>query len=210
VNDPTVVLTILVTWLAIGVVLSVLLGRRGHSAFAWFVIGLMLGPLAIPIAVVAWRRGEDLDVEIVRPASSPAGEDGGGDRVDVLVGFDGSAESRAALHAAIDLFGARLGRLTLATAIPYDGGIDDERHARQALAVEADRLSWLDPGIEVVHGRPGAALVAAAASGGYDLLSIGTTGAGRAHLFGSAARDVSHESKVPVLLSGATADESKR
>ena len=120
----------------------------------------------------------------------------------MLVGFDGSPGSRAATEAVVRLLGDRLGRLTLVTVIPFDGGVLVEQQARAALDREADRLGELAPGLEVVRGEPASALTAAAAAGGFDMIAAGTTGAGRAHLFGSAARHLAGRTGVPVLLTG--------
>jgi len=118
----TGVVVVAAVWFAIG--LGPFAGRRrGHDGFSWFVAGVILGPLAVVFAVDAWRHDE-------RPVHRPlVAGDGGRDRgtVDILVGFDGSTGSQAALAAAIELLGARLGRLTLATVIPYDGGREGER-----------------------------------------------------------------------------------
>jgi hypothetical protein len=48
---------VLLIWLAvaltIGITLAVVMSRRGHSAFEWFLIGAVLGPFALPLA---WGR----------------------------------------------------------------------------------------------------------------------------------------------------------
>ena len=41
------------TFLAIGGALGVFMGRRGFDAYSWFVLGTILGPLAVFIAVLA-------------------------------------------------------------------------------------------------------------------------------------------------------------
>lgn len=196
--SATTLFLVLAGWLAIGLVLSIVLGRRGHDRFSWFVLGTLLGPLAVAFAAVAWRQGEELQQKTIVASPVAPGEA----TVDVLIGFDGSPESRAAIASVVSLFGARLGRLTLATVIPFDGGRVNEQKARAGLEHEAERPAWLAPGLEIIRGEPATALVAAASEGGFDLLAVGTTGAGRAHLFGSAARRLAGQSKVPVLLTG--------
>lgn len=161
-------------------------------------MGLMLGPLAIALAFDSWRHHEAPEPVRLATPQVPAGSD----RVDVMVGFDGSVEARAALTGAVELLGSRLGRLTLATVIPFDGGRDAEHAAVTVLEQEAERLAWLAPGVEIVRGHPAAALSAQAAQEGYELLAIGTRGAGHARLFGSAASELARTSKVPVLLVG--------
>lgn len=195
-SGSSVVLAVGLAWVAIGVVLSVVLGRRGHSGFSWFVLGVVLGPLAVALAVSAWA-GERAEARVLAP--SAATDEG---CVDVLVGFDESPESRAAVDAAVELMGTRLGRLTLATVIPFDGGSALERSAAAVLEVEAQRLAWLTPGLEVLRGHPATALETRATEDGYELLAAGTRGAGHAHLFGSTAGDLARGSKVPILLVG--------
>lgn len=194
----------IVGWFGTGVVLAAVLGRRGFDGASWFVMGIVLGPLAIPIAWNCIRRDEVLSPQVL--ATPPTAADATG--IDVLVGFDGSPESRGAIREAVALFGGRLGRLTLATVVPFDDPPTTDRAARTALEAEAAELTELAPTIELVHGHPATALAAAARDGSYDLLVVGTTGTGRAHLFGSAAKELAHHSSVPVLLTGARAGAS--
>lgn len=192
-----VLVVIGVAWLAIGITLSVVLGRRGHSGFTWFVLGTLLGPLALALAVSSVRNDEHPSPRVM--ASSAVD---GANGVDVLVGFDGSPESRAAVDAAAELMHARLGRFTLATVVPFDGGADEERIALRALEAEQERLAGLGPGLELLKGHPASALTTRASEDGYALVAIGTRGRGRAHLFGSTATELARTSKVPVLLVG--------
>src|SRR4051794_19237002 len=114
----TAVLVIAACWAAIGIVLSTVMGRRGHSGFEWLVLGTLLGPLGVILAVDAWRHDEDLHEAVLvggvhaLPRRGP---------VDVLVGYDGSPESVAALDSALALLGERLGRLSVATVVSYGG-----------------------------------------------------------------------------------------
>lgn len=188
-------LLLLAGWLGSGAVVALVLGRRGFDAVSWMLIGTVLGPLS---ALIAWncvRRDERLGVEVVSAAPTKDG-------VDVLAGFDGSPESHAAIVSVAALFGDRLGRLTIAAVVPFDEGRESDAAARAMLEREAQQLSALTPGLELVHGHPATALQAAAREGGFDLLAVGTTGQGRAHLFGSAAAELARESDVPVLLCG--------
>lgn len=192
--NGTILLLVIAAWFAIGVVLSLTLGRRGHDGFGWFVLGTLLGPAAILFALEA-RHEERMRPRVL---SNPGGPDRG--HVDVLVGFDGSPESRACAEMTVELVGSRLGRLTLATVVPFDGGTAAERSAIAAVEAEAKRLARLAPGVEVLHGHPATALAARARADGYEVLAIGTRGTGRAHLFGSAASELARNSPVPVLL----------
>jgi nucleotide-binding universal stress UspA family protein len=187
-------------WLAIGLVLSIVMGRRGHDSFGWLVLGTLLGPLAVVMAVDAGRNDERL-----QPASvaGRAAATAGGGPVDVLVGSDGSPESAAAMNAAVDLLGDRLGRLTVATVVPYGGVREPERHATETLRLFAGPDARRVPDLEVLHGHPSEALRQPATEGGYELIVVGTRGKGFTNrILGSAASELARDSKIPVLLVG--------
>lgn len=192
---PLLVLT--VVWLLVGVVLSVVMGRRGHVSIGWFILGVALGPLAFLIALGAARHeADEPPSHIVSPRST-------GGSVDVLVGIDGSPESRLAMERAVSLLGPQLGRLTLATVVPFD---DVPAHTRRALA-ELDRHARLcgvpAPGEELLYGQPARALVDFACRGGYEVLAIGGRGRGLSKaVLGSTAATLSLGCPVPVLIAG--------
>jgi nucleotide-binding universal stress UspA family protein len=195
VSYGTLVVVVAAVWLSVGLTLSLVMGRRGHDAFGWLILGTLFGPLGAIFAVEA-RGQEEMRPEVVAPERSH-----GSGPVDVLAGVDGSPESRAAVDAAVALLGPRLGRLTLATVIPYDTGVAVQRTARAELERQGAAMA---AGLELLHGRPGAALLRHAAEGGYDLLVIGTRGGGASKaLLGSTAVDVAEAAKMPVLLMGA-------
>lgn len=185
-------------WLAIGLFLCVAMGRRGHNSFGWFVTGTVLGPLAFVLAIDARRRGEEL-----RPAPvhlTPAAPGRG--PIDVLVGYDGSPEALAALDAVPALLGRRLGRVALATVVPFDVGCEGERMAADALRTLGATLRrhWE---LDVLHGHPSTALRAYATEGDFKLIAIGSRGAGLTKaLLGSAAKELSVGGNVPVLVVG--------
>lgn len=187
-------------WVVIGLALSFVMGRRGHNGFGWLVVGAILGPLGVILAIDAWRHDEQLQPEAL-PGATAATEGPG--PVDVLVGFDGSPQSSAAVQAVVDLFGSRLGRLTVATAVPYGGIREAERLATERLRLQAGRTPGWVPQLEVLHGHPSAALRQCAIEGGYELIAVGTRGSGITKaVLGSAASELAQESKVPVLLVG--------
>ncbi len=194
----TLIVTVALVWLATGLVLAVVMGRRGHDPFAWLVIGAVFGPVAIPLAVDACLHGEDSRVQILSHMWSR-----GAGPVDVLAGIDGSRECRAALDAAVELLGVRIGRLTLATVVPYDGGTENEDSARVTLEAAAILLERPHRQ-EILRGRPAPALLRQAMLDGYDLLVIGAKGAGAAEtVLGSTAMELARTAQVPVLMMGA-------
>jgi nucleotide-binding universal stress UspA family protein len=194
-GGSSVLLAALVVWLVIGASLAVALGRRGHDPFGWLVLGMLLGPFAVLLAIESVDQDEQGAVEVVAP---PTGHPGAS--VDVLVGFDGSAGSEAAIALAERLFGDRIDRLTLATIVPYDAGHVGDRVARSTLR---DRPRGSRPsgvGLEVAHGRPAVALQQLAQRDAYDLIVVGTRADERVHVLGDAAVDLARHSAVPVLL----------
>lgn len=195
----TLMAVVAVSWLTVGLTLALFMGRRGHDPFSWLVLGTLFGPLGAIFAAEARASEKPGPAELV-----VAGQPGGAGPVDVLVGSDGSPESRAALAAATELLGPRLGRLTLATVIPFDSGVEAQRQARVALELEWQGEAVPGgPQLELLHGRPADALLDRTVEGGYDLLVIGTRGAGASTaILGSTAVDVARSAKVPVLLMG--------
>jgi nucleotide-binding universal stress UspA family protein len=193
-------ISVVAAWSAIGLVLSIVMGRRGHNGFGWLVMGALLGPLGIVMAVDAGRHDEQLRP---RTLTERLPVTGGTGPIDVLVGYDGSSEADAAPQAVVDLLGDRLGRLTVATVVPYGGLGEQERDATEGLRQLARRNPGRVTELEVVHGRPSVALRQCATEGGYKLIAVGTRGTGITKaLLGSAASELTRESQVPVLLVG--------
>lgn len=195
-----IVLCVVAAWAAMGVVLSIVMERRGHNGFGWLVMGALMGPLAIVMAIDARRHDEALGPRTLEervPVTAGTGP------VDVLIGYDGSPEADAAPQAVLDLLGDRLGRLTVATVIPFGGLKEQEQDATELLRKLARRIPGRVPELEVVHGHPSVALRQCATEGGYNLLAVGTRGAGLSKaLRGSAASELARESEVPVLFVG--------
>lgn len=195
-------------WLVIGVTTAIVMGRRGHDPFAWLLVGGLLGPLAVPMAVAATRHPG-----LTGPRRLLTGAPASG-RVDLLVGIDGSVQAAAALDAALEVLGARLGRLTLAAVTDVDATVaheQEEARLCQELQRQADRAQarLAAAGVPataellLLRGRPAHALLQQAAAGGYGLLAVGTRGAGLTRrLLGSVAESLAAGTTVPVLLAG--------
>jgi nucleotide-binding universal stress UspA family protein len=194
-SEPAALLAVLILWPLIGLGLALVLRGRGHDPFGWLVLGMLLGPLAVAFAFdsVANEQGDLVEVRAPTPGH-------GEGLLDVVVGFDGSPESHAAVSCAERILGDRIGRFTLATVVPFDAGQADERQARAALLEEAAALPAAGFGLEVAHGRPAKALQELVEQEGYDLLVVGTSEREPRDLMGDAARDLATGSTVPVLL----------
>lgn len=201
-SESLVLVIIGCVWLAVGLALSVVMGRRGHNGFGWLVLGTVLGPLGVVLALDAGRHEEHLAPVVIQPEGRARG---GAGPVDVLVGYDGSPESAAALDAVRALLGRRLGRLTVATVAPYGDVRELERQHEEMLRALAHDVPGRHFQLEVLHGQPAAALRERAATGSYELIAVGTRGRGITKaILGSAASELASHSGVPVLLVGGT------
>jgi hypothetical protein len=138
-SATTALFIVLGVWVTIGIVASIFMGRRGHNPFAWLVFGTIFGPLVVPVAIVA-VSGERIHQrrEIVSGL-------GAGGIVDVLVGIDGSPESKAALRAVGRLFGPLIGRLTLATVEDFDSARAPEHHSMSKRKRSRTSKAWHRP-----------------------------------------------------------------
>jgi nucleotide-binding universal stress UspA family protein len=192
-------------WLAIGVVVALVMGRRGYDPFVWWLLGTLLGPLAIVLAFVSTRERRQ------RAPLQPRGSRLHG-RVDLLAGIDGSTHATHAVWAALDLLADRLGRVTLATVLPL--GDSTQRSLDQSAAQEGlEKVATLvqarlgdDPKIVLLSGYPADELERLAFEEGYDLLVVGARGAGLSTaLLGSTATTLAARGRVPVLVAGGDA-----
>jgi nucleotide-binding universal stress UspA family protein len=205
---------LMVTFVCIGFVLAIVMGRLGRSPFAWGLLGLVLGPIAMLLALVEVRNERPWWTRLV------ASGDPGSGPVDVLVGIDGSPESAAATTAGLELLGDRVGRLTLVAVTDLDdsyAGRDERVRLQGELERQAEAVrAWLRkldgpaqakqtvvPELQLMAGRPATALDAIAAEDGYDLLVVGARGTGMSSaLLGSVATSLAARASVPVLIVG--------
>lgn len=191
-------LAVAVAWIAVGGVLVLVMHRRGHDVFSWSLLFLVLGPLAIPLAISAERH--------VLP--EPPGSDHDG-LLDVLVAHDGSAEATAALDTAVTMFGTEMTSLTLAAVVPVEATT-----TVQGRAVVEEAQAWLDEAARkvrsavdapvdtiVLHGAPAEVLERFARDHSYEVIVVGSRPRRTTHV---GARDVAKKltagARVPVLV----------
>lgn len=189
---------VLIAWVLIGLGVSLVLGRRGHDSISWLLLGLLLGPLSLLLAVDVVRHDEGLHLEKIGTSAPTAGSGG----ISVLVGYDDSPDAHAVTGTVIDLFGDRLDRLTLVAVLPFDNDPEGDQVARDALRAEARQHPGAPLDLETARGRPATALLEAAEEGGFDVLAVGIDGAAHSRLFGDTTGRLSHQRRVPVLICG--------
>jgi nucleotide-binding universal stress UspA family protein len=204
-------IAIVVAWLAIGATVGLIEARRGHWHKGW-IVSAVYGPLAIPLAAEARRREA-----FVAPVTLQSGETGSSG-LSIVVGVDGSDESRNAAQAVATLFADRIGRLTLAAVLDFDTAAstgadppeperdwperDQAKAALTALTAELETEIDPQPSTVLLAGDPPRALEAFADENGHDLVVVGTRGHGMSKaLFGSCASKLGRQHDgVPVLL----------
>lgn len=134
--------------------------------------------------------------------------------IDVLVGLDGSAESRSALALVVELFGARLRSVTVAGVLDYASGSARAAHLER-LAAEAEladavarvlATSAASAHSVLLAGPPADALRWCAEEQGCDLIVVGTRGVGGNESgVGRVASRLANAQDVPVLVVGTSA-----
>jgi nucleotide-binding universal stress UspA family protein len=194
---------VLVTWVAIGLTAVVYLGRHGRRSPAWFVIGIALGPILLPIALeIAQREGTVLSRSVAGNSGAPA-------QRTVLAAVDGSEESDDALAHAVRLLPPEGARFILLTVLDPDLGENDPQARREAEELLESRATRIPEGglptvLEVVAGEPAHVILDRARAEAVDLVVLGRRGRGLSQmLVGSVADQVVRRSPRPVLLGSA-------
>jgi nucleotide-binding universal stress UspA family protein len=193
-----------VAWLLVGLIVAVVMIRRGHNPVIWLALSFY-GPLLIMLALSA-RETE----HIQQPVRLAVGQPGPGD-LDVLVGLDGSDDSLTALEQVAELTAGRLHRLTLATVVDHDvAEIPDpeERHADASAILDEGRQVARRCGhvaeTVVLTGKPIDALAEHTRREEFDLVAVGAKGKGRTRLLlGRVASHLPAHAEVPVLVTSA-------
>ena len=161
----------LLAWVTAGLLTAVILNRRGHEFRSAAALGVVFGPLFIPLVRQAMRRRRDDTA-----TDSIAGSGGSARRgpVDVLIGLLAPAASVTSVIPILETLGDRLGRLTVARVLTFESFHDEEDRNRAALELGCAELFLADygPSTVFVPGHPGTALAAHATEAGYDLLII--------------------------------------
>ncbi len=194
---------IAVAWLLIGFVVAVLMRRAGHDFWLWLVLGTLLGPLVVPLAVERARYHTEVSSGV-----GPGYARGG---LDVLAGIDGSPESLVAVNNALSTLGPRVSSLTLVEVLDFDArdsvsgsAIRDQATAR--LAAVARSLDFEPIRTAVLYGRPDRVLSEYASANGIELIVVGARGKGASKaMFGSVTARLVGGQPIPVLVGPADA-----
>lgn len=89
-NASQIFIVVALAWGLLGVSAALVMGRRGHQPFMWLMLGIVFGPLVLPLAVNALLH--DRPGLFQRLSNGRPGTGG----IDVLAGTDGSTEAESA------------------------------------------------------------------------------------------------------------------
>ncbi len=163
---------VVLRWIGVGLLTAYVMSRRGHDFRPAAALGVVLGPLLVPLAIAKARHGERQSQPlVVRPGTRSSGP------VQVLIGIGGDPESATAALAMLDILGPRLGRITVGRAVPFDCTDPNDGSSATAEAVFAVETSTLffhryDPGAVLVPGPWPKALLDYAARRWYDVVFL--------------------------------------
>lgn len=205
--STTVVIAVAVAWCLAGLLSGVWMARRGYDPL-WILVALPLGLLFVPIALERVQRRPAMGVSGTGSSpSTPLPARGDQDALArVLVGLDGSPESRAALATATRLFGPHCELLVLAEVVRHEATEDE---ARVEIDAATARLAEAAAGVsvtgavrtEVLAGAAGPALRQYALEQDMDMLVVGRRGRGLSrHVLGSVSTELVEHSPVPILV----------
>jgi hypothetical protein len=177
-SHPLALLIFLALWAVPGLVAAVVIWWNGHDLRLWLVLGVGFGPIAAMCALTSSDGHGTPVASTLRPSAPQDGP------VDVLVDADGPevielAEPVRRLAASL---GDRLGRLTLARAVPHrtherpDRVWDEEARALLELEELSARLDPLQPAIVLVQGESAEALTRYARAERYDTFATTRSG----------------------------------
>ncbi len=205
-TDAVYAAVLIVIWVSLGVAAVIIfIARHGRGSWHWYAIGVVLGPILLPIAADLDRRSDRLTQWTTGPRdggeSSP--EPAAPPAVSVLAAVDGSEESDQAVRDIVRLVGPG-SHLYLITVLDPD--VVDAAATSAAETRLREHTDRLDPHqvtvvCEVASGDPVQVILETAAVNAVDLIVVGRRGRGLSHhLIGSVADQVVHRSPVPVLV----------
>ncbi len=198
--DPNqaLIALLIITWVAGGTAIALIMSRHGHDLGLWLPLGILLGPFAAFFAFE--RHSLDRQRGITSTREMRTGP------FDAVAGIDDSEESVMAVEAALSLFGDSLSSLTLATAVDYEAsasftGIEPQSQAYARLARVASELDFDPVEIELLYGSPAETIGRLAQEEGFELIILGARGHGMSEaLFGSVTEKLVGGAPVPVFV----------
>jgi hypothetical protein len=129
-------------WVLIAGIVTALMGRRGFDRTAWFITGLLFGPLALVFVAFELLAPPPGVPRIVQQGDPSTASDA------LVVVFDGAAPVRERVTSLLEE-----GRvISLARTLPFDGARAIEADACRALRGDARELGVPDAELVVLYG----------------------------------------------------------
>ncbi len=192
------VVALVLTWLAGGLVAAVAMRRSGGDFRIWLGMGVVLGPLAGWLALDRLRH---------LPARRPiAREEFHPGQLDVLVGIDGSASAVSAARAALGLLRNDLTSVTFVMVLDHDSsgafsGLEAQARGYDQLVEAAEEIGYQPDEMKLLFGRPASEMAMYARESGIELMVVGARGHGVSEaMFGSVTGALIRSSSVPVFV----------
>lgn len=188
---------VIVTWVALGVgAVVAFLARHGRRSWQWYLIGVVLGPILLPIAAEMDRR-----VNRLGHWTTPTHGTGAATGWSALVAVDGSAESDRALDALVRLAPGSARIHLLHVLDPDRAGSAEVESAHSMLEQRATRVSEVEVVQDVASGDPARVILKYADDQAVDVVVVGRRGHGLStHVLGSVSDHVVRGARRPVLL----------
>jgi len=140
-------------WAALAATIWFVMSRRGHDGAIWALVGVVLGPLAVPVAILSARRAARRPPIVVHEGS-------GGVASMVLVVDPEHPESWRPGAELVNALsgGAELVAVVSRETLDHAAREASLRRARSALAAVAAAISGSTPRQVILEGRPAAAV----------------------------------------------------
>ena len=155
-------------WVTAGLLTAFALSRQGHDLRSTGALGLVFGPLFIPLARELRKNEEQAKPVLVAPGRTREGP------VNVLVNLQCPPAGAAAVVPFLHLLGHRLGHVTLVRVLDFESINDDEERASAELELSCASLflGEYEPGLLLLPGHPLHAPQDHAAAQGFDAVIV--------------------------------------
>ena len=141
-------------WAAIAIAIWFVMSRRGHDGVIWAIVGVVLGPVAVPAAIVSARRSASRPPIVVEEGPDAAAE--------VLVVIDPDAPATWACEArAVNELGTTAELVVVVSRDTLDVAAREAtvQRARCALSAVAVAVAGPPPRQVILEGRPAEAIM---------------------------------------------------
>lgn len=190
-------------WVTSGLVALWWMARHGYRDPRWILLAIVLGPAFAAAVSERYERSP-------RTIASSGTDSEESDRVRVLVGLDGSAQSDRALGSVARIVGTDRAWLLLVRVVGFDQAEPDDPEAASLvsattaeLTAKAEQFGGNAVVCTVAAGDPADTILLLAEERDVDLIAVGRHGSGLSKaIMGNVADAVLRRAAVPVMIIG--------